>query len=210
MNDYQDESIGKTMSEEIKDSITFPVGKKPAPKRYDRRIVLLVSILAFGVLVFLDQWTKNLTDLYLHNKESIHLIDNVLSLTYVENRGSAFGMMQGQFILFYIITALLLAVVVFVFIKTPCTKRYIPIFSVLIILTSGAIGNCIDRVLRGYVIDMIYFEPIDFPVFNVADIYVTIACVLLVIFFFFVYDDEDMEVYSLRKKKEHQEPEIRL
>lgn len=190
------------MSEEIKGKLVLPQGKKAPQKAADRRIVLLLCLVALGALLFLDQWTKHLTDLHIHNKQPINLIKNVLSLTYVENRGSAFGMMQGQFILFYIITVIMLAVVVFVFLRTPCTKRYIPIFAVMVILTAGALGNCYDRIVRGYVIDMIYFEPINFPVFNVADIYVTVACFMLVIFFFFVYKDEDLDMYSIRKKKE--------
>lgn len=190
------------MSEEIKGRLVLPQGKKAPEKPMDRRIVLVIWLIALGVLFFLDQWTKHLTDIHIHDKQPITLIRNVLSLTYVENRGSAFGMMQGQFIIFYIITAILLGVIVFVFLRTPCTKRYIPIFSVAATLTAGAIGNCYDRIVRGYVIDMIYFEPIDFPVFNVADIYVTVSCFLLVIFFFFVYKDEDFDVYSIRKKKD--------
>ena len=190
------------MSEEIKGKLVLPQGKKAPQKSVDRRIVLILCLVALALLVLLDQWTKHLTDVHIHNKQPISLIHKVLSLTYVENRGSAFGMMQGQFIVFYIITAIMLAVVVFVFLRTPCTKRYIPIFSVIVVLTAGAIGNCYDRIVRGYVIDMIYFEPIDFPVFNVADIYVTVACFLLVIFFFFVYKDEDFDIYSIRRKKD--------
>lgn len=185
----------------MKVRLVLPKGKKPAQKPLNRWIVLGICLAALGLLIFLDQWTKHLTDIHIHNKEKIDLIKSVLSLTYVENRGSAFGMMQGQFVIFYIITALMLAAVVFVFLRTPCTKRYIPIFSVAVILTAGALGNCYDRIVRGYVIDMIYFEPIDFPVFNVADIYVTVACFLLVIFFFFVYKDEDFDIYSIRRKK---------
>ena len=195
------------MSEEIKGRLVLPQGKKAPQKPMDRRIALVICLVAFGILVFLDQWTKHLTDIHIHNKQPISLIKNVLSLTYVENRGSAFGMMQGQFIVFYIITVILLGVVVFAFLRTPCTKQYIPIFGVIVTLTAGAIGNCYDRIVRGYVIDMIYFEPINFPVFNVADIYVTISCFVLVILFFFVYKDEDFEMYSLRKTEKTTEKE---
>lgn len=195
------------MSDEIKGRLVLPQGKKAPQKPTDRRIALVICLVAFGILVFLDQWTKHLTDIHIHNKQPISLIKNVLSLTYVENRGSAFGMMQGQFIVFYIITVILLGVVVFAFLRTPCTKHYIPIFGVIVTLTAGAIGNCYDRIVRGYVIDMIYFEPINFPVFNVADIYVTISCFVLVILFFFVYKDEDFEMYSLRKPEKTPEKE---
>ena len=91
------------MSEEIKGKLVLPQGKKAPQKSVDRRIVLILCLVALALLVLLDQWTKHLTDVHIHNKQPISLIHKVISLTYVENRGSAFGMMQGQFIVFYII-----------------------------------------------------------------------------------------------------------
>ena len=67
-------------------------------------------------------------------------------------------------------------------------------------ITAGALGNMIDRVAKGYVVDFFYFKLINFPIFNVADIYVTTATALLLIVMCFYYKDEDFDVFRLRKK----------
>ena len=82
----------------------------------------------------------------------------------------------------------------------PADKKYNYLFFTIIFLTSGAIGNFIDRIRFAYVRDFIYFELIDFPVFNVADIYVTLSVITLIILIFFVYKDEDFEFLSRKRK----------
>ena len=71
--------------------------------------------------------------------------------------------------------------------------------------TAGALGNLIDRIFRGYVVDMIYFVPINFPVFNVADCYVTVSVVLLIILILFVYKEDDFGFLKLSKKGDNNE-----
>ena len=71
----------------------------------------------------------------------------------------------------------------------------------LVFLLSGAIGNFIDRMIRGFVVDFFYFSLIDFPIFNVADIYVTVSFVVLAVLILFVYKEEDLAVYTPKKKK---------
>ena len=73
-------------------------------------------------------------------------------------------------------------------------KRYF----LLVLIFSGAIGNMIDRIRLSYVVDFFYFVLIDFPIFNMADIYVSVACVLLAVLLLFVYKDEDLEFISLK------------
>ena len=71
---------------------------------------------------------------------------------------------------------------------------------IITLLIAGAIGNLIDRIVNGYVVDFLYFKLIDFPVFNVADCYVTIACALLIIFCVFVINDKEFNaIFSLKK-----------
>ncbi|WP_312496650.1 signal peptidase II, partial [Anaerosporobacter sp.] len=91
--------------------------------------------------------------------------------------------------------------IVFVYIKLPETKKYQPIHWILIFLAAGALGNCIDRVFRNYVVDFLYFELIDFPIFNVADSYVTVSCFILVLLFLFYYKDEDLDFLSKKNKQ---------
>ena len=82
----------------------------------------------------------------------------------------------------------------------PNDKKYLPLFFCVVLLASGAVGNVIDRVLRGFVVDFLYFELIDFPIFNVADCYVVVSAALLILLTGFFYKDEDLEFLSSKEK----------
>ena len=133
------------------------------------------------LLVILDQLTKiGIVEYFSNpNKGNIILWPGVLELTYVENRGAAFGMMQGKVGLFVIITAVVLIMILWYWRHIPQGKIGIWMKIALVLVMSGAIGNFIDRVFLNYVRDMIYFSFIDFPVFNVADICVVVGVALL-------------------------------
>lgn len=143
------------------------------------------------LLVGLDQLTKMQAVRYLKGGNEITLIPNALYLLYVENYGAAFGMMQGMRFVFYIITAVVAFFVLYTVARMPAEAHFRPLYIVCALIFSGALGNLIDRAMQHYVVDFIYFSPIDFPVFNVADIYVTVGCAALVALFMFVYKDED-------------------
>lgn len=159
-----------------------------------KRTVLkyILFFLISGLLIFIDQLTKKLAYKYLYNKEPVVLIDNVLELVYVENRGAAFGILQNMHILFYVLTVVVLIVLLINLYKLDLTSKYIPYFAFLVLIFSGAIGNFIDRVKNKYVVDFIYFKPIDFPVFNFADICITVGCIVLIFSFIFIYKGEDL------------------
>lgn len=168
----------------------------------------LFALLTALAAIFFDQFTKVLAVKNLKNKSSIALIENVFELHYLENRGAAFGMLQNQKLLFIVIGIVILAAVVLCYMKLPHSRRFVPLRICLIFVASGAIGNMIDRIRLDYVIDFLYFELIDFPIFNVADIYVTISAFVLVFLILFYYKEEDLEsVFSLfsKRKKEKQE-----
>ena len=151
-----------------------------------------IVIAVVAALVGLDQLTKWLTVLHL-KEEPIVLIDGMLELTYVENRGAAFGMMQGGRWLFVAFTAVVMLALLGLLMFGKY-RRY-RLFNIsLILVIAGGIGNLIDRIANGFVVDMIhvFWKAIgfDFPVFNVADIFVVIGSLLLLLFFFFIYDDK--------------------
>ena len=75
----------------------------------------------------------------------------------------------------------------------PRQKKYLYLDYIIVLVVAGAIGNHIDRVLNNYVVDFIYFSLINFPVFNIADCYVTVSMILLLILILFYYKDEDLE-----------------
>lgn len=163
-------------------------------------LFFFLDILFFILLVILDQITKNLAVVYLKDKPAYVIWDGVFELHYLENSGAAFGMLQNQKLLFVTIAAVILLVIGYILIKLPRNRHYAMLEVLLVLIASGAVGNMIDRVQFNYVVDFFYFKLIDFPIFNVADIYVSVSCVLLAVLVIFFYKDEDFDF--LGKKKE--------
>lgn len=155
-------------------------------KRYD-----IISIISFLVLVFLDQITKYFAVLTLKDGEPFVIIQNVFELHYLENRGAAFGMLQNKQIFLLSLAVIFLLFMCYVFYKMPSEKKYIPLRVLGVMILAGAIGNMIDRVRLHYVVDFLYFKLINFPIFNVADCYVTVAAFSLLFLVLFYYKDED-------------------
>ena len=166
-----------------------------------KKIITLILDFIFIVLLIIgDQVTKSTAITNLKGQESINLIDGVLHLHYLENFGAAFGMLQNQKLFFIFMAVIILFFIAFILVKMPEHKRYNMMQVCLILIASGAVGNMIDRVQFGYVVDFIYFILIDFPIFNVADIYVTIGTALLVIFILFYYKEDDFKFIKFKVK----------
>lgn len=155
--------------------------------------LLLGWIAGIILLVVADQALKYWAILKLKGTSGITLIPGVLELQYLENRGMAFGMLQGRQMLFLVLCAIFCIALFWMFFKVPKTRHYAPLIVVGGILAGGAAGNFIDRAFRGYVVDFIYISLIDFPVFNLADIYVVCGGIALVILVLFCYKDEDFD-----------------
>ena len=145
------------------------------------------------ILVFLDQFTKQIVVQQLKGQSAYVLIRNVFQLEYLENRGAAFGLFQNQRIFFYISVLVISLVVIWFYGKVPMEKKYLPLRICAVLILSGAFGNCIDRIRLNYVVDFFYFKLINFPIFNVADIYVTVAAFLLIVLVLFYYKEEELE-----------------
>lgn len=167
----------------------------------EKKKMLGIDLLLFVLLILADQFTKHLAVIHLKDKDPITLFQDVLELQYLENRGAAFGMLQNQKIFFIFIALLILVVITWVLLKTPDRRKYRSLHFLLVLIASGAVGNMIDRLRFDYVVDFIYFVLINFPIFNVADIYVTVATACLVILLLFVYKEEDLSFLSFNQKK---------
>ena len=146
----------------------------------------------FLILVAADQFTKQLAIVSLKGNSGISIIKNVFKLFYLENHGAAFGVFQEQRIPLLIVTVLVLIFICYIFYRIPHEIKFTAIKWILVILAAGAVGNMIDRIYNGYVVDFLYFELINFPVFNVADCYVVVGAILAVILIIFYYDDNDL------------------
>ncbi len=158
------------------------------------KLILWVSgIVSIILLVVLDQYTKHLAVLHLKDQPDIPIIKNIFELAYVENRGAAFGMMQNQRFFFIILTFIVVGLLLWIFHKVPLKGRFLPLRGTLVCLIAGALGNLIDRTMQGFVVDFLYFKLIDFPVFNVADIYVTCSVAVLALLILFYYKEEEMD-----------------
>ncbi len=174
------------------------------------KLFVIKNLIMVVVLVAIDQITKVLAQNSLKDSKPIVLIKKVLSLQYLDggNRGAAFGIFQNKRIFFIIITifaVLLICKFLFNIYKLNKTSNYsLNIkYSLLqiaeVVLIAGAIGNFIDRLFFGVVCDFIQFDFIDFPLFNVADCYVTVSVAMIFIISVFCLSEKEFgTVFRIR------------
>lgn len=146
-------------------------------KKSARDYILYSAIIIVGI--FLDQITKWLSVKFLSVVDTVPIIKNVIHLTYVENRGAAFGMFKDQrWIFMTTSTVMIVGLLIYLYLGLAENKLYEISIAMII---SGGIGNMIDRIALQYVIDFIDFRLINFAVFNGADSFVCVGAGLLVL-----------------------------
>ena len=147
----------------------------------------MIYILIILGLITLDQVSKYIAINYLANVGSIPIINDVFHLTYVENRGAAFGMFQNNQIVFIIV-----ALAATIFGLYYLYKKEVNLLgkTAIILIISGAIGNLIDRIRLGFVVDYFDFRIIWDYVFNIADVFVVVGTILLCIYIIFFENDK--------------------
>lgn len=146
---------------------------KKAPRDY----IIYSIIIAVGII--LDQITKALAVAYLKAIETFPLIEGVLHLTYAENTGMAFGMMKNHRWVFMVTSTILILAMGFYLYAVESESRLYDVAIAMVV--SGGIGNMIDRIGLGYVVDFIDFRLINFAVFNGADSFVCVGAGLLML-----------------------------
>jgi len=142
----------------------------------NRKTMFLIDLLIILCGVLLDRITKLWAIDRLKGQPAIELISGVLEFRYLENRGAAFGILQNQKSFFLIMTTVVVLALFYVLYRMPFQKAYLGYHIGASLLLAGALGNYWDRIFYEYVVDFIYFVLIDFPIFNVADIFVTVTC----------------------------------
>ena len=157
------------------------------------------ALASVAALTLLDQITKILAADRLADGPFV-IIPGVFELRYLEN--AAFGMLQNQRVFFLVLTIVFLAIIARIYLKIPTDRKYLPLRILSIVVTAGAIGNFIDRLILVYVRDFLYFSLIDFPIFNVADIYVTVSAFAFFVLILAYYKDSDLEFLSEKKDTE--------
>ena len=134
-------------------------------------------------------------------KDEKKVIDGVFSLRYIKNSGAAWGSFSGKTILLLVISIILIIALLYVYKNIIFEKKYIELKICILFILGGAIGNMIDRIRLGFVIDFIEAKFINFPIFNFADICVTVCMFVVLALFLFKYKDEDMDIMFARNSK---------
>lgn len=159
--------------------------------------LIIVSL----ILAAIDQLTKYLVIQNIELKQEIPVIGDAVVLTYIRNTGTAWSLLSGKTWFLIIVTFIVCAGIIYIYHNVILEDRFRALRVFLITIMGGAIGNMIDRVRLQYVIDFIYFKIINFPVFNFADICVTVSIFAILFLFIFKYKSEDFDIILGDKKK---------
>lgn len=143
----------------------------------------MIKIIFFICFLVADQISKYLATVYLKDQGAVSVIGKKLQLTYVVNKGAAFGIFQNHKFLLYSFTVLVTFALAYYLIKNKTQMSNLCQYGFILII-AGAVGNLIDRLSKGFVVDFImytFFNGYHFPVFNIADIGVTLGCLCVLI-----------------------------
>ena len=163
-------------------------------KSQDKPIIMwIVDLMIVGILLTADQFSKFLAIVHLKDQNPYVILDGVLEFQYLENRGSAFGMLQNQKFFILFVGFIFMAVLLFFLFRLPAKKKYHFLHVLISMVIAGGIGNMIDRFRFDYVVDFIYFKLINYPIFNVADICIVLGTIGLFFAFLFIYKEKDLD-----------------
>ena len=152
-------------------------------------MTLLLSVLSVAFLIGVDQFTKYLAVVHLREQPPVAIWPDVFELQYCENPGVAFSLLENKRWLFIPLTVVMMLLLIVVLLRSPLCRHLVFRFSCALIV-AGGLGNLIDRIFLGYVIDFFYFKLIDFPIFNFADCCVVVGAFLLMFYLLFIFKDD--------------------
>lgn len=158
--------------------------------------IKIFSLLGITLMVLIDQLIKYFVNIYLKPVGSVVVIPKILSLTYLENDGAMLGMMGGKTLTMTVAAVICVCIILFV-IFSGKVKFGID-YCCIVFMAAGGLGNIIDRITLGYVIDYIELLFVDFYVFNFADCLVTFAAFIMI--FYQIY----LVIKDFKRKKENQ------
>lgn len=170
-------------------------------KRIDKSKLYIMDICILVLAAAIDRISKILAVSHLKDRPAVSVVSGVLEFRYLENSGAAFGLLKGQKSFIILVGIIVLLACLYVLVKTPGKKKYIMCHILLSLIVSGAVGNLFDRVMYDYVVDFLYLSFIKFPIFNIADIYITVATFILVILLLFYYKEDDLNFLRFMEKR---------
>lgn len=161
-------------------------------------------LILFLILVGIDQASKLWVKSSLAGNDPFVIIPDVLNLQFHNNDGAVWGILSGKVPYLIIFTFIVMAAILYLYFKIPNGKRHKILKLLTVFILAGAVGNLIDRIYLGYVVDFIYFEIINFPLFNFADCCLTVSSILLFLLAIFYFKDEDFafldQIFGKKKK----------
>ena len=165
------------------------------------KIILAFDIIVALICITTDRLLKYyaITKLKAHPNKS--LITGILELRYSETTAAAFGLLDNQKSFFILVSVIVLLAIMFAVTKMPKKKHFGGANFVLALLFGGIIGNLTDRIMYSCVIDMIYFNQFGIPLFNLADLYISISILLLIILVLFFYKEDDFNFLKFKEKR---------
>lgn len=149
-----------------------------------------IALAVSAVLVGIDQFFKYLAIVYLSDQLTMPIWTDVFHLTYIENRGAAFSLLEGKRFFLVILTSLVILFGIYLILAGKIKNKFL-LWSVALGI-GGGIGNVVDRIFRGYVVDYLDLRIIKFAIFNFADCCVVIATIMIMIYILFIYKDKTM------------------
>lgn len=171
-------------------------------------IFIIADIIIAGLLILADQLIKNYVVLNLELNTYVKFWPGFIYLEHLHNHGAAFSSFENKKFFLLLIGVIFLAFIVYLIIKMPVYKKFIPAYIFLAMLIGGGVGNMIDRIRLGYVVDYI---GLDFwktyPIFNFADCCVVLGVIGLFILFIFVYKDNDLDFLRFFKNDKNDKNE---
>lgn len=165
-----------------------------------KRFITIVNIIVMIFCVVSDRALKIYSTKKLKDHPNKPIINGILELRYLENSGAAFGLLEGQKSFFILVAIIILLVIFYAMYNMPGKRRFYPGNVALALIAGGAMGNLIDRILYSTVQDMIYFSVIRFPIFNLADFFITIGTVSLLLLILHLYKEDDLNFLKFKEK----------
>ncbi len=166
-----------------------------------KRFILITD----AVILMLSIVSDRVLKIYAVNRLKDHpnkaIINGILEFRYLENSGAAFGLLKGQKSFFILAAVIILFAIGYALFKMPPKKHFYGAHITLAFIAGGAIGNLIDRIAYDHVVDYIYFSVIRFPIFNLADAFVTLSTIILLLLILFFYKEDDLNFLRFKEKK---------
>lgn len=177
------------------------IEKKVRTRFWTKKRLLIADLVSIILLVTMDQVIKYFATVMLENRGSVVLIEDVLQLTYLKNTGGILGVLQNQTLFIMFIVVVLIMIVIYLLTRLPDKPKFNIMHTVLSCLLAGALGNMLDRIRFGYVVDFIYFIGIDFPIFNCADILISLSTIIMLFLLVIYYKENDLEFLTFKQKR---------